>query len=88
MACQRTQVRGPVAVLTLLASHRSSSGRQPTLGVKLAWYASEAFGDIVGAFNHRREAEAPVVNRLEALEAADAVDRLRAEYEKLYFVTG
>lgn len=56
--------------------------------MKLAWYASEAFGDIVGAFNQRKEAEAPVVDRLEALEAADAVDRLRAEYDKLYFVTG
>jgi len=60
-------------------------------GVKAAWYASEAFGDIVSLFRGKSAESEPAKipeGKSEKLSWAGTVEKLRADYDRCYFVTG
>jgi hypothetical protein len=57
----------------------------------MVWYASEAFGDLASVFKKKDEAAKTAVMATELRERIapdDAMARLRAEYDRKYFVTG
>ena len=61
------------------------------LPTRLAWYLSEAFGDVTALFRKRGSFDASSsASSEEAGPAsfAEAVDRLREDYDRAYFVTG
>ena len=63
------------------------------LGTKIAWYASEAFGDVTALVKGRFGGEAgdgeeSTSSANPPLTFDEAVERLRVDYERVYFVTG
>ncbi len=68
---------------------------ETSLATKLAWYASEAFGDATAIFRGKREDEGGAADASPAAEPKEdpipwdeAVSRLRSDYDRVYFVTG
>ncbi|CAM9206082.1 unnamed protein product [Chrysoparadoxa australica] len=69
--------------------NKQQGEEEPSLGLKVAWYGSEAFGDLMGALSGGKSAEkSQELDRSSKLERGEAIASLRADYEKVYFVTG
>merc|ERR1712060_292210 len=65
------------------------------LGTRIAWYASEAFGDVTALVKGRfggdtgdGKESTSSATPTPPLTFDEAVERLRVDYEKIYFVTG
>lgn len=60
--------------------------------VKLAWYASESFGNLVALFRPSAREDAEEVEQADAFQGPvprqQAVEAIRKDFEKSYFVTG
>jgi hypothetical protein len=59
--------------------------------VKLAWYGSEAFGKVVAAFrpsSSSSEVEEEEAAYVGPVPRSEAVELIRKDYERSYFVTG
>ncbi|CAM9199174.1 unnamed protein product [Ectocarpus sp. 6 AP-2014] len=63
------------------------TSEDPSLGVKAAWYGSELFGNIIG-LGKKKEPEEASSSKAEPISRADAVARLKTDFDRFYFVTG
>jgi hypothetical protein len=82
---------------SLVVSCSSDGERTPPTSdsgplVKLAWYGSEAFGNLVSLFRPASSSTAQENEEGEELQGPisrkDAVDAIRKDYDRSYFVTG